>query len=275
MTLDAGTGCVHIAPGHGQDDYEIGLKHGLDIYNPVDGQASSPLTSRVPEASSYSRRTTDNRTAQTTARSSLRKIRHSYPHCWRCKSYHIQGHGAVVRLDGGRRSEEKALKAIENDVKWIPSWGRERIYNMILNRPDWCLSRQRAWGVPIPALRCTGCGESFLDVRLIDSLVTAFEKEGADVWFEKDLKDLLPDGVRCPKCASDSFEKEDDILDVWFDSGVSFAAVVEKRENLQFPADLYLEGSDQHRGWFHSSLLACEGTRSVAPYKAYSRMGSS
>ena len=183
-------------------------------------------------------------------------------------AYHIQGHGAVVRLDGGRRSEEKALKAIENDVKWIPSWGRERIYNMILNRPDWCLSRQRAWGVPIPALRCTGCGESFLDVRLIDSLVTAFEKEGADVWFEKDLKDLLPDGVRCPKCASDSFEKEDDILDVWFDSGVSFAAVVEKRENLQFPADLYLEGSDQHRGWFHSSLLACEGTRSVAPYKA-------
>ena len=271
VTTEAGTGCVHIAPGHGQDDYEIGLKYGLDIYNPVDG--SGKFTSDVPEFQGQFVFKANNEIIELlkTNGSLLLKedIRHSYPHCWRCKSpiiFRATAQWFASMEAGGLR--DKALKAIENDVKWIPSWGRERIYNMILNRPDWCLSRQRAWGVPIPALRCSGCGESFLDERLIDSLVTAFEKEGADVWFEKDLKDLLPEGVRCPKCASDSFEKEDDILDVWFDSGVSFAAVVEKRENLQFPADLYLEGSDQHRGWFHSSLLACEGTRSVAPYKA-------
>ncbi len=271
VTLDAGTGCVHIAPGHGQDDYEIGLKHGLDIYNPVDG--SGKFTSDVPEFQGQFVFKANNEIIELLkGNGSLllkEDIRHSYPHCWRCKSpiiFRATAQWFASMEAGGLR--EKALKAIENDVKWIPSWGRERIYNMILNRPDWCLSRQRAWGVPIPALRCAGCGESFLDGSLIDSLVIAFEKEGADVWFEKDLKDLLPKGVRCPKCASESFEKEDDILDVWFDSGVSFAAVVEKRDNLQFPADLYLEGSDQHRGWFHSSLLACEGTRSIAPYKA-------
>ena len=168
--------------------------------------------------------------------------------------------------NGGLR--KRALAAIDKEVKWIPSWGRDRIYNMVRDRPDWCLSRQRAWGVPIPAISCVGCGESFLDSGLIDNLVKIFEKQGADVWFSKGLKEFLPESVRCPKCGKSEFLKEEDILDVWFDSGVSFATVVEKRDNLGYPADLYLEGSDQHRGWFQSSLLTSIGTRTLAPYKA-------
>ncbi|MBI5970933.1 MAG: isoleucine--tRNA ligase, partial [Deltaproteobacteria bacterium] len=196
-------------------------------------------------------------------------IRHSYPHCWRCKSPIIfratEQWFASMDKTGLRKD---ALTAIDNAIRWIPSWGRDRIYNMIENRPDWCLSRQRAWGVPIPGLKCKTCSHAFLDKNLIDKLVAAFEKEGADIWFEQGLKDLLPNGVKCPKCGATDFDKEQDILDVWFDSGVSFAAVLEKRANLKFPADLYLEGSDQHRGWFHSSLLASIGTRGTPPYKA-------
>ncbi|MBI5644035.1 MAG: class I tRNA ligase family protein, partial [Deltaproteobacteria bacterium] len=163
---------------------------------------------------------------------------------------------------------KKALEAIDKKVEWIPSWGKDRIYNMVQNRPDWCLSRQRLWGVPIPALHCKSCSHSFLDVKAIETLALAFEKEGADIWFERSLEELIPADVACPGCGGRDFKKEEDILDVWFDSGVSFAAVLEKRPGLKFPADLYLEGSDQHRGWFHSSLLASVGTRSTPPYKA-------
>lgn len=271
VTLEAGTGCVHIAPGHGQEDYEIGLKFGLDIYNPVDN--SGKFTKSVPLfEGQFVFKANEPIIELLKEKNALilkEDIRHSYPHCWRCKSPIIfrATEQWFASMEAGDL-RKKALDAIDNKVQWIPSWGRDRIYNMILNRPDWCISRQRAWGVPIPALHCKDCGNSFLDKRLIDGLAVQFEKEGADVWFDKPLAELLPEDVKCPKCGKTDFEKEQDILDVWFDSGVSFAAVLEKRPNLKFPADLYLEGSDQHRGWFHSSLLASEGTRSMPPYKA-------
>ncbi|MBI1910644.1 MAG: isoleucine--tRNA ligase [Deltaproteobacteria bacterium] len=271
VTLEAGTGCVHIAPGHGQEDYEIGLKYGLDIYNPVDN--SGKFTKDVPMfEGQFVFKANENVIELLKTNNALivkEDIRHSYPHCWRCKSpiiFRATEQWFASMKAGDLR--HKALDAINNKIQWIPAWGKDRIYNMIVNRPDWCLSRQRAWGVPIPALKCKECGNSFLDGKLIESLANEFEKQGADIWFEKELKDLLPEGVKCPKCGHGSFEKEEDILDVWFDSGVSFAAVLERRPNLKFPADLYLEGSDQHRGWFHSSLLASEGTRSTPPYKS-------
>jgi isoleucyl-tRNA synthetase len=160
---------------------------------------------------------------------------------------------------------QKALEAIDK-VKWIPHWGHDRIYGMIQNRPDWCISRQRAWGVPIVAFTCTSCGEVLTEEPLVEHVSRLFEKGGADAWFDLSVKELLPPGTRCRKCKGEEFTKETDILDVWFDSGVSYAAVCEKRPNLKSPADMYLEGSDQHRGWFHSSLLASVGTRGQAPY---------
>ncbi|MBI5888028.1 MAG: isoleucine--tRNA ligase [Deltaproteobacteria bacterium] len=273
VTAEAGTGCVHIAPGHGQDDYELGLKYGLEVYAPVDSHGK--FTKEVPEfegqfvfkANAGIIELLKTKDALITG-NDKGKIEHSYPHCWRCKSPIIfrateQWFASMQAVD----LRKQALDAIDNKIQWIPSWGRDRIFNMIQNRPDWCLSRQRAWGVPIPALSCKGCGHSLLDAKLIEKLASAFEKEGADIWFEKDVKDLLLPGMKCPKCGGVEFKKEEDILDVWFDSGVSFAAVLEKRANLKFPADLYLEGSDQHRGWFHSSLLASMGTRGCPPYE--------
>ncbi len=283
VTAETGTGCVHIAPGHGQEDYELGLRHGLEIYAPVD--SSGRFTRDVPEFEG-----TPVFKANALIIELLRNnnsligkedIRHSYPHCWRCKGPVIfrateQWFASMDAGEAGEAGEagaagslrRNALKAIEKDIQWIPSWGRERIYNMIAMRPDWCLSRQRAWGVPIPATRCSECGFSGLDGEIIEKLADAFEENGADVWFEKPLNEMLPKGARCKKCGSERLEKEEDILDVWFDSGVSFSAVLEKRGNLNFPADLYLEGSDQHRGWFHSSLLASIGTRNTPPYRA-------
>ncbi|MBZ0220721.1 MAG: isoleucine--tRNA ligase [Candidatus Methylomirabilis sp.] len=274
VTLEAGTGAVHIAPGHGQDDYELGLKYGLDIYNPVDD--AGKFMQVVPEfAGQHVFKANDAIVELLRNNGSLllkEDIRHSYPHCWRCKSPIIfrateQWFASMEAGEaGGLR--KKSLEAIAGKVRWIPSWGKDRIYNMVQNRPDWCLSRQRAWGVPIPALKCVNCGKSVLDPDLMERLASVVEKEGADAWFGRDLNEFAPDGISCPDCGGREFKKEEDILDVWFDSGVSFAAVLEKRENLKFPADLYLEGSDQHRGWFHSSLLASEATRSVPPYSA-------
>jgi len=164
---------------------------------------------------------------------------------------------------------QKALSAIENDVEWIPAWGKERIHNMIAGRPDWCISRQRTWGVPILALLCESCDAAYNDAGWMRSVASKFadHARGCDWWFEADLSEIVPAGLTCPTCGGTHFRKETDILDVWFDSGTSFAAVLEKRPELGFPADLYLEGSDQHRGWFHSSLLASMGTRKVAPYR--------
>jgi len=272
VTLEAGTGCVHTAPGHGQDDYELGLKYGLDVYAPVDDHGK--FTDEVPEfTGQFVFKANKGIIELMEEKGSLlgtEDIRHSYPHCWRCKRPVIFRATAqwFVSMEAGEL-RQKALSAIDNEVTWIPAWGKDRIYKMIENRPDWCLSRQRTWGVPIPALRCRACEESFLDKGLIDGLTAAFLTEGADIWFERELQDLPGGaGLSCPHCGGVKLAKEKDILDVWFDSGVSYSAVLEKREGLSFPADLYLEGSDQHRGWFHSSLLTSIGTRGLAPYKS-------
>lgn len=273
VTLDTGTGCVHTAPGHGQEDYETGLRYGLEILSPLNEQgqflesvdffagltvfeANPKVIEKLEEVGHL--------LAQD-------KISHSYPHCWRCKKPVI--FRATTQWFISMEANElrqKALEAIDQKVRWIPAWGRDRIYNMIEQRPDWCISRQRAWGVPIIALVCTKCQEAWYDAKWAQEIANRFAShpKGADYWFEAPLSEIIPEGLTCPHCGSSDFEKEDDILDVWFDSGTSFAAVVEQRPECDFPADLYLEGSDQHRGWFHSSLLASIGTRDVPPYKA-------
>jgi len=270
VTLEAGTGCVHTAPGHGQDDYLIGLRYGLEIYNPVDdygryreelelfggmklAEANTAVSAKLAEVGGLLKEGT---------------VSHSYPHCWRCKKpviFRATEQWFIAMEANGLR--QKSLTAI-NSVQWIPRWGRERIYGMIENRPDWCISRQRTWGVPITAFYCKKCGEAVADGKTMHHVADLFAEGGSDLWYEKEAKELLPAGTVCPKCGHDDFTKEMDILDVWFDSGVSHAAVLEQRDNLGSPAALYLEGSDQHRGWFHSSLLAAVGNRGIAPYKS-------
>ena len=270
VTLEAGTGCVHTAPGHGHDDYLTGLRYGLEIYNPVDdyGRYREDLEffggEKVPAVNPQ----VSAKLAEVGALLGEDKLSHSYPHCWRCKKPII--FRATEQWFISMEANQLRQKALEhiNDVQWIPHWGRDRIYNMIENRPDWCISRQRSWGVPITVFYCGKCDEALADGKIMHHIADLFEETGSDIWYEKEAKELLPDGTVCPSCGHDDFRKEMDILDVWFDSGVSHAAVVEKREQLKTPADLYLEGSDQHRGWFHSSLLASVGTRDAAPYKA-------
>jgi isoleucyl-tRNA synthetase len=269
VTLEAGTGAVHTAPGHGREDYDMALEYGLDVYSPVDdagrftedvpffaGQfvfdANKPVIAKLKEEGKLLVEA---------------DIVHSYPHCWRCKNPVIfratpQWFISMEKNDLRR----KALDWIDR-VQWIPGWGRDRIYNMVANRPDWCISRQRSWGVPITVFRCIDCGTYISSREVFDHVAALFEKEGADAWFAHPVEDLTPAGFSCPGCGGAKFDKEMDILDVWFDSGTSSAAVLERRPELGMPADLYLEGSDQHRGWFHSSLLAAVGTRDIAPYK--------
>ncbi|HEX9024162.1 MAG TPA: isoleucine--tRNA ligase [Geobacteraceae bacterium] len=270
VTLDAGTGCVHTAPGHGQDDYELGLKFGLDIYNPVDnrGRFFPNIEFFGGEFVFDANKHVIEKLEEVGALVKSGEVTHSYPHCWRCKKPIIfrateQWFIAMDRND----LRGKALAEI-GKVAWIPRWGKERIYGMIENRPDWCISRQRNWGVPITAFYCKGCGEVMADGRVMHHVADLFDKEGSDIWYDREAKELLPPGTACPKCGSCGFDKEMDILDVWFDSGVSHAAVMEKRPELGSPADMYLEGSDQHRGWFHSSLLASVGNRGRAPFKS-------
>ena len=270
VTLEAGTGCVHTAPGHGHDDYLTGLRYGLEIYNPVDDYGKYRLDVeffagiKVNEAHTLVAEKLD----AVGALLKLGKISHSYPHCWRCKKPVIFRATEQWFISMEANSlRDQALKAI-NDVEWIPRWGKERIFGMIENRPDWCVSRQRSWGVPITVFYCAACGEALADGKTMHHVADLFEKGGSDLWYEKEVEELLPIGSLCAKCGHAQFTRESDILDVWFDSGVSHAAVLERRGNLAAPADLYLEGSDQHRGWFHSSLLAAVGTRGIAPYKA-------
>ncbi|MBG0778208.1 MAG: isoleucine--tRNA ligase [Desulfovibrionaceae bacterium] len=272
VTLEAGTGCVHTAPGHGREDYEVGLKYGLEIYSPLTDEgrfmkeveffagltvfeANPKVIDKLTECGNLLH---------------VSKITHSYPHCWRCKKPVIFRATTqwFISMDKNEL-RQRALSAIMEDVRWIPSWGRERIYSMIENRPDWCISRQRMWGVPIVALLCEECDHAYFDHDWVNSVVAEFEsfERGCDWWFETPLEKIVPQGLKCPKCGSTHWRKETDILDVWFDSGTSFAAVLEKRKECAYPADMYLEGSDQHRGWFHSSLLASVGTRGRAPYK--------
>ncbi|MDR2141090.1 MAG: isoleucine--tRNA ligase [Deltaproteobacteria bacterium] len=269
VTLEQGTGLVHTAPGHGREDYETGLANNLPIYSPLDDQAR--YTDEVPELAG--RRVLEANplvTAALQAKGALlavEKITHSYPHCWRC-------HKPVVfraTLQWFISMEEKNLRAKSlaaiNQVAWIPKWGRERIHGMIENRPDWCVSRQRSWGVPITIFFCQACGQWHYSPAIQARLYELFRAEGADAWFHRSPRELLPAGEKCPACGSTEFTKETDILDVWFDSGSSFAAVLETSPTLPDQADMYLEGSDQHRGWFHSSLLLSMANRGRAPYK--------
>ncbi len=273
VSLEEGTGIVHIAPGHGEDDYEIGLKYGLDIYAPVDRQGkfkftgaeqSSPLQGKfVFKANTEIIDILKNNNALIKEE----KITHSYPHCWRCKKPVIfRATEQWFIAMGKNKLREKSLSEIESTA-WIPKWGKDRIYGMVTNRPDWCISRQRAWGVPITILKCENCEEFVTDHDILSNIVRLVEEHSADIWLMKNADEFLPAGYKCKKCERASFSKELDILDVWFDSGVSHAAVMEVDARLSWPADMYLEGSDQHRGWFQSSLLVSVGTRGKAPYR--------
>ena len=270
VTLEAGSGLVHIAPGHGQEDYDSGRRYNLDTYSPVDDNGRF-----LPEIAEFAGLKVWDANPriiellkQRGALLGGNDISHSYPHCWRCKKpiiFRATEQWFISMQANDLRS--KALEAI-NQVAWIPRWGRERIYGMVENRPDWCISRQRAWGVPIVAFHCQQCREVLLSQEILDRIIALVRAQGADVWFSHTAEELLPPNTSCPKCGSTEFKKERDILDVWFDSGVSYACVLEPRPGLGFPADLYLEGSDQHRGWFHSSLLTAVATRQRAPYRS-------
>jgi isoleucyl-tRNA synthetase len=272
VAMDAGTGLVHIAPGHGEEDYDLGKTLGLRIYNPVDDNGRF-----VSEVEHFAGQTVWEANPKIVAFLRARgalvaevPLTHTYPHCWRCKNptlFRATEQWFIALDQDGLRA--RTLAAIRRDVRWIPGWGEERIYNMVAHRPDWTISRQRVWGVPIVAFYCLRCEALLVEERIVDHVARIFrEGEGADEWYARPASALLPPGTRCAACGGGEFRKETDILDVWFDSGCSHAAVLETRPDLRWPADLYLEGSDQHRGWFHSSLLEAMGTRNAPPYKA-------
>ncbi len=270
VTSEEGTGCVHTAPGHGQDDYITGRKYNLPVIMPVGDNGK--FTAEAGEFEGLDVNDANKPIIEKLCSEKTllycEEITHSYPHCWRCKSAIIfrateQWFMRVDHLDLRKR----ILDIIDKDVKWVPTSGQERISVMIEGRPDWCLSRQRYWGVPIPAFKCKSCGETFTSEEIIRNVADLATEKGADVWFEKTAEELLPKGTVCGKCGSDRFKKEEDILDVWFDSGVSHKAVLEARDELDFPADLYLEGSDQHRGWFQAAIITSVSTKERAPYR--------
>ena len=272
----SGTGCVHTAPGHGADDFVVAKKYGLEIYAPVD--AAGRFTSEVehfagdgvfdanPKIVEFMR--------ESGALLHVENYNHRYPHCWRCKNPVIFRATPqwFISMDAEAKTGEQislranALKQIEQ-VKWQPAWGVDRMRNMFKGRPDWCVSRQRMWGVPIPVFYCQSCDEAVADPKIIDHVADIFQTETADAWYNRSEHELLPKDFKCPKCNGSDFRKETDILDVWFDSGSSCVAVLETRDNLYFPADVYLEGGDQFRGWFNSSLMCGMAAHDKAPYK--------
>lgn len=268
VTLESGTGCVHTAPGHGVDDYNVCLNYpDIPVICPVD--SNGVLTE---EAGQFAGLTTNEANKKIAAYLdeegslfALKKIVHQYPHCWRCKTP-ILFRATDQWFCSVDDFKDEAVDAI-NNVEWIPAWGRDRITNMVRERKDWCISRQRKWGVPIPIFFCKECGEAHINRAAMMAVADLFEKEGSNAWYNHSAKEILPEGTKCEKCGCTDFEKEKDIMDVWFDSGSSHTAVVKKRSALEFPADLYLEGNDQYRGWFQSSLLTSVATTGEAPYK--------
>jgi len=269
VSLDSGTGTVHIAPGHGKEDYEIGLKYKLPIISPVDEQGR--FTEEFSKMKGVKVFDADPKIIEDLKEMGIlfhvAKVHHSYPHCWRCKSPLIFRATRQWFINVEHSNLRSALIDEIKRVQWIPDWGKIRIMRMVEGRPDWCISRQRVWGVPIPALYCRECESPILDKKVIDKARDIFAEEGSDSWFTKDVADLIPEGFECPVCGSTNMEKEADILDVWFESGASYHPVIMESKGLAFPVDLYLEGTDQHRGWFQTSLITGTAAFGHAPYK--------
>ena len=276
VTLEQGTGAVHTAPGHGQEDYVSGMQYGLPVYFPVDaagrffqaegaaGEVPAQLIGKtVWEGNPLVIEILKERGALL----GLEHIDHSYPHCWRCHNATIfrATDQWFIGMDNNSL-RQKALDAI-NAVRWIPAWGNDRISNMVSSRPDWCISRQRVWGVPIVVFYCEQCRHPLTEKKILDSVVALFAEHSADIWFEKTAAELVPAGASCAKCGSAAFTKENDILDVWFDSGSSHLATLNERYGLTWPANMYMEGGDQYRGWFQSSLLIGVGLKGSAPFR--------
>jgi isoleucyl-tRNA synthetase len=284
VTTDQGTGAVHTAPAHGVDDFATGARYGLRQISDVDD--GGHLRQGLPEYEGlYVFKANEpiiNLLIERHALMGRQDIYHSYPHCWRChrpvifratEQWFISMETPMVRADGSMTTfRERALEEIGR-VKWDPQWGQERISNMVSSRPDWCISRQRIWGVPIAVFLCLNCHKPLNDKAVNKRIVDLFAAEGADAWYVREVAEILPPGTRCPSCSAGDFKKEMDILDVWFESGASQAAVLGLEKDLPWPADLYIEGGDQHRGWFQSSLLCAVGTRDAAPYRMAATCG--
>ena len=272
VTLDAGSGCVHTAPGHGPDDYIVGLSYDLPLVSPVNPNGT--FTDEVPKYEGLhvfkANEPIINDLTESGHLIARKDITHSYPHCWRSKSpliFRATSQWFIKMDDENYNIRKKALKALD-DISFVPEWGVKRLTAMIENRPDWCISRQRNWGVPLPVLYCTDCDHPLIDEEIMEKIATTMENGlGIEAYYDLPIEELLQ-GRECESCKSKNFKKGSDILDVWFDSGICHAAVQKKRDGLKFPADLYLEGSDQHRGWFQTSLLTSIASNGEAPFKA-------
>ncbi len=269
VTTEAGTGCVHTAPGHGLEDYEVCMRYKIPVLSPLDNKGIYTTEAGEFEGMKYTQgnKAVLTRLTEENALLAAADLTHSYPHCWRCKKPVIYRATPQWFVNVGA-FRDKAMEAIKN-VKWIPKSGEQRIGNMVEMRSDWCISRQRAWGVPIPVFYCEDCGEAIVTPETIAKVADLFEKESSDAWVKYSAQEILGADFACPHCASKNLKKESDIMDVWFDSGITHRAVVDTRKDelLGSPVDMYLEGSDQHRGWFQSSLLTSIATKGVAPYK--------
>jgi isoleucyl-tRNA synthetase len=288
VTADQGTGAVHTAPAHGVDDFYTGERYGLDQTTKVD--AAGRIQDGLPEYNGLQVFKANPEIIKLLeARGALlarNDIYHSYPHCWRChnpviyratEQWFISMETPIERPDGHGKTKtvsfrQRALEEIKK-VKWDPAWGEERISNMIATRPDWCISRQRIWGVPIALFLCKKCNQPLKSPDTYARVVELFHRHGADAWYDGKAEAVLPTNAKCASCGGTEFRRETDILDVWIDSGTSWAAVLETQPELRFPCDLYTEGGDQHRGWFHSSLLFSVGLRNIAPYKVVATSG--